>query len=252
MDDLEVLKVLYPVSDLPEDLVVHQQREKLMSFIENNPSNNDQAIAETARSSKRRKVAALVAVPVAAALLAAAGWSVFQSDASEASSFSCETDDVQAALPNFGGSPLEECATLWQSGGMVPGVTTAPSLVACLDGRSSVVVIEGANQSVCESRGMVAWKDQPEYEAAGQSVRKVLESLHDRYNETGNGCATVADWRSGLADQPGTQGWTVKVDQVDPSFTCYWPSSVDPTSRTVTILGQPGDFSISCDPRKGC
>lgn len=204
------------------------------------------------RPARRRRTVALIAVPVASVLLAAAGWAVFHTEAREAVSFSCVTDGVTSVMPNDGTPPLEGCRAVWESGGMVPGVTAAPPLVACLDDGAAVVVIEGDGPNACESAGMGAWTDQPAYEAAGDAVRAVLVSLHDRNIETGNACATVEDWRTGLAAQAGTAGWSIEVDQIEPSRHCYEVSSIDPIARTITLIGSPGDGSIGCDPRTGC
>lgn len=253
MDELDALKALFPPPDPLPAPVVQQQREKLMTFIETTTIGDHHEAARHGRwRSRGRRTAVLVAVPVVTVLLAAAGWAVFGREAREAVSFSCIADGVTSVLPNDGTSPVDACQEVWQSGGMVPGVTTAPPLVACVDGGAAVKVIEGDDTNACELAGMGAWSDQATFEAAGASVRAVLVSLHDRNLETGNGCATVQDWRSGLADQPGTRGWTIDVDQIDPARHCYEVGSVDPTIRTITLIGSPGDSSIGCDPRTGC
>lgn len=223
-----------------------------MTFIESTTAETAAASPPARRRRSRRRTVSLIAIPVASVLLIAAGWAVFHTEAREAVSFSCVADDVTAVLPNDGTSPVEACRAVWQSSGMVSGITTAPPLVACLNDGAAVVVIEGDGPSDCESAGMGTWTDQPAYETAGAGVRAVLVSLHDRYIATGNGCATVKDWRSGLAEQPGTAGWTIDVDQIESSRHCYEVSSIDPTMRMITLIGSPGDYSISCDPRTGC
>ncbi|MGH9186948.1 MAG: hypothetical protein ACRD0U_14200 [Acidimicrobiales bacterium] len=131
-------------------------------------------------------------------------------------------------------------------------MTSAPPLVACVNDRAAVAVIEADGPSACESAGMGEWTEQPDYEALGLAVRTVRSSLHDRYNQSGNGCATEADWRSGVANQPAALEWTINVDQIEPDRHCYDVASIDPTTRTLSIVGVPGDYSIGCDPRTGC
>jgi len=155
-------------------------------------------------------------------------------------------------MPNNGVSPIDQCADIWASGGMVASVTEAPPLVACVEKNGGVTVIEGTGEDACAAAGMAPWAGQPAYEEAGGAVRQVLIAFHDRLKATGNGCATVDDWRGGLADQPGTSGWHIAVNQVEPSRHCYEVGSIDPTSRTITLFGSPGDASIGCDPRTGC
>ena len=201
---------------------------------------------------RRRRALTLIGVPVVAIGLAAAGWAVLHEDAREAASFACLAEGVTAVLPNDGTPPVEACADLWESGGMVQGVTNAPPLAACVDGHSVVAVIEADGVDTCASAGMADWDDQPAYEAVGGAVRSVRTSLHDRFQATGNGCATEADWRSGLAGEPGAEGWKVEVDQVESNRHCYDIGSVNPSTRTLTIIGVPGDYSIGCDPRTGC
>lgn len=135
---------------------------------------------------------------------------------------------------------------------MVEGVTTAPPLAACVNSRSSIEVIVAERPHACEEAGMGEWTGQRDYEAVGAAVRAVRVSFHDRYDATGNGCATEQDWRAALDSQPGAEGWAIEVEQVEPDRRCFDPGSIDPTTRTINIIGVPGNYSIGCDPRTGC
>lgn len=203
---------------------------------------------------RRRRMVALIAVPAATVLLAAAGWVALHDDGTprEASAFTCQSAGSTSVIPNDGRSPLEACRQLWESGAMEPGVTTAPPLVACVFRGLTVSVIEGDGPAACAAAGMAVWAEGAEYEAVGAAVQAVNVSLHDRYLETGDGCATVADWRSGLAAQSATKGWTIEVEQIRPERRCYSPGSIDPTTHTIQLVGMDGNYSIGCDPRTGC
>jgi hypothetical protein len=193
-----------------------------------------------------------LAAPVGVLALAAAGWAIFHNEAHEAVSFSCVTDGVVSVLPNDGTEPVAACRSAWEAGAMVPGVSTAPALVACLDGQAAVAVLEGDGPEDCAAADMGVWTDQPAYEAAGDAVRSALVSFHDRNIATGNGCATVQDWRAELAAQPGIADWKIEVDQIESSRHCYDVGSIDPTVRKISLIGTPGEYSIGCDPRTGC
>jgi hypothetical protein len=248
VDELQALRELYSSPEPPLESVVREQRETLMTIIETTTT----ADQPRPRRSRRRRVVALIGVPIAATVVIAAGWAALREDARESVSFACVADGVTAILPNDGSSPLEACRSLWETGGMVIGSTSAPPLVACVDNRSAVLVIEGASPDACQAKGMAAWTAQAEYEAMGAAVRAARVSFHDRFEQTGNGCATEQDWRSELADQSGAQGWNIEVDQSVPQRRCYDIGSIDPTTRSVTLVAVPGDYSIGCDPRTGC
>jgi hypothetical protein len=246
MDELKALRDLLASPDPPLEAVVERQREKLMTLIDTTTVPTGSTVGP-----RRRRAVALIAIP-AVVLLAAASWAMLREDAHEAAAFSCVADGVTAVLPNDGTPPVEACRHLWEAGGMASGVTTAPPLVACVRNHAAVVVIKGNGAKACESAGMTTWSDQPAYEAVGSALRAVRSSLHDRFARTGDGCATEADWRSGLANQTAARGWTIRVDQIEKSRSCYDVGSIDPAKRTVTIVGVPGNYSIGCDPRTGC
>lgn len=248
MDELQALTELYSSPEPPPESVVQRQREKLMTIIEATRATDRHPPGR----SRRRRVVALIGVPVAVVTLAAAGWAVLRDEAREAAAFACVADDVTSVLPNDGTPPVEACQSVWEAGGMLSGVTTAPPLVACVNDSAAVVVIAADGPNACEAAGMGEWTGQPDYEAVGAAVRAVRVSFHDRYDETGNGCATEQDWRTGLGAQPGAEAWTIDVDQVEPGRRCFDVGSIDPTTRTVTLIGVPGDESIGCDPRTGC
>ena len=208
--------------------------------------------AGDARRKRRRRRIAVVGAPIVVVALAAAAWAVLREDATEATSFACIAPDVVAAIPNDGSSPIEVCRDLWEQGVIVPGASEAPSLVACVDERGMVAVVESHGQETCAERGWALWTDQPAYEAVGRAITVVRTDLHDRFKATGNGCATVADWRDGLANQPDAQDWTIEVDDGSSDANCYDVSTVDPTARRVTLLGARAEYSIGCDPRTGC
>jgi hypothetical protein len=200
----------------------------------------------------RRRVLAIVAGPVAIAALAAAGWALTRTDAREALSLACTTDGVTAVIPADGTPPIDACAQLWSVGAMDPRTSIPPPLVACVDHSGTVTVIEGASEAECDDRGLAAWTDQPAYEAAGRAITAVRVELHERFDETGNGCATASDWQTRLGRHPTTSAWTVTVDATGPDGPCLDIAAADPTTRTITLRPVRGAYSIGCDPRTGC
>ncbi len=251
MDELQALKELFSSPEPPPESVVQRQREKLMTIIEATTAVNP-GPQQRPRRPRRRRAVALIVAPVATAALAAAGWAVLRTEATEAHSFACVTDGVVTILPNDGTSPVEACKSAWESGAMIQGVTTAPPLVACVNEGGAVEILVDHGPDSCDSAGMGEWTGQAEYEAAGAAVRAALVSFHDRLESTGNACATEADWRAALREQTAVHGWTIEVNQVEPDRHCFDVGSIDPTTKTMTLIGHPGDDSIGCDPRTGC
>jgi hypothetical protein len=248
MDELQSLKAIYPEPSPPADPVVQRDRETLMRLIEEATDIGPTGESEHVRGRRAWK---LLLAPPALALLAASGWVVLRHDATQAASFACVADGVTAVLSNDGTSPIDSCRSIWEAGAMHKGVTTAPPLAACVNDGGAVEVITADGPDTCEAAGMGEWAGQPEYEAVGAAVRAARLSFHDRYNATGNGCVTEQDWRTALEDQPGTQAWNIKVNQVKPDRHCFAVGLIDPTTRTITVVGFPGDYSIGCDPRTG-
>lgn len=206
------------------------------------------------RPEPRHRALRLLVVPAATLVLAAAGWVVLRHKSTDAAAFACVADGVTAVLPNDGTSPIEACRAQWESGAMLRGVTAAPPLAACVNDAGAVMVISGEAPDPCEAADMGEWTGQAEYEAVGAAIRAALVSFHDRFNATGNGCATEQDWRRALEDHlgPADVRWTVEVDQVEPDRRCFGVGSIDPTTMTVRLVGHPGNESIGCDPRTGC
>lgn len=206
-----------------------------------------------ARRRRRRRRATVVAMPVVVLALAAAGWAVsLRGHATKAMSFSCESPGVTAIVPNDGTSPIETCRELWESGGMVQGVTTAPRLAACLLDSATVMVVEAEGDDGCAGVDGEPWADQPEYEAIGRAITDVRIGLHERYRKTGDGCATEGDWKRGLASSTAAEGWKIEVERTDPAHRCFDVSEADPTARRIVLLSSADDYSIGCDPRTGC
>lgn len=272
IDELDELREFFASPEPPSEVVVQRHKEMLMNHIESSgdhptdvPTIDEAPLVHTAvrrRSrSRSRRVIAMVAIPVVAVALAAAGWAMTRTDATQAYAYACAADGNVTVMPNYGGSPIQECADEWARGAIEPGVTEAPPLVACVtdanpswwDSDSKVVmVIEGTGDEACARAGMAPWAEQAEFEQAGEAVRSVLISFHDRFKATGNGCATFDDWTDGLAEQSGTRGWDLKQSKTSASNRCYDIDSIDPTTRTISLIAPDGDFSIGCDPRTGC
>lgn len=248
MDELQALNELYSSPESPPESVVQRQREKLMTIIEATRTEDPQLPGR----SRRRRVIALIGVPIAAVALAAAGWAVLQEEPREVAAFGCVADGVTAVLPNDGTPPVEACRAAWESGQMLEGVTTAPPLAACVSASAVIEVIVAEGPDACEEAGMGQWTGQADYEKVGAAVRAVLVSFHDRFDATGNGCATEQDWRAALGRQPGAETWTIDADQVEANRRCFDVGSIDPRNLTVTLIGVPGDYSIGCDPRTRC
>lgn len=201
-----------------------------------------------------RRAVKLLVVPAATVLLAAAGWAALRDEATEAAAFACVADGTTAVLPNDGTSPVEACRAQWEAGNMQPGVATAPPLVACVGDEGAVEVIPAEGSGACDAAGLGEWTRQPEYEEVGTAVREARVGFHDRYQAAGNGCATEQDWRAaldGVLEQAGSP-WRLEVNRVEPERRCFDIGSLNPATRTVVLVGVPGDYSIGCDPRTGC
>lgn len=203
---------------------------------------------------QRRRLAALVALGTVTVGAAAAAAVVGGSEeATQAAAFACVADGVTAVLPNDGTPPVDACASMWEQGSMAEGVAAAPPLVACVNAKGAVEVVTGDGPSSCGDAGLVGpWAEEAEYAQVGEAVRTALISFHDRYQATGNGCATEADWRQALTPALAPTGWNIELDLVEPDRHCIAFGSADPTTRTVTVIGVPDDYSIDCDPRTGC
>jgi hypothetical protein len=241
VDELQALREFFSSPEPLPEPVVRRQREKLMATIASTTANEPPPRGR----SRRRRAVVLIATPVAAAAVAAAGWAVTHHeprDVSDAAGFSCEADGVVSILRNDGTPPVEACRSQWESGAILPDVTTAPPLVACVDG-PKVAVIEADGPNPCDAAGMAEWTGQADYEAMGAAVRAVQLSLPHRYPQPGIGCATEQEWTTGLANQPGAQGWTIEVDPITPDRLCFDVGSIDPATKTITIVGLPGNFS---------
>lgn len=248
MDELQALNKLYSSPEPPPKEVVQRQREILMNTIAAATTPDPQIPSR----SRRRRVITLVAVPVAALSLAAAGWRVLHDEPSQTSSYACLADGVVAVLPNNGTNPIKACRTAWEDGAMVAGVTKAPPLTACIHSGGQVAVIEAKTTDACEVAGMEEWGGQADFETVGAAIRAVLVQFHDRFAATGNGCATEQEWRDALKGQPGMEEWTIDADQIEPNRRCYDVGDINPGDFTITLIGSPGDYSIGCDPRTGC
>jgi hypothetical protein len=251
MDELQSLKELFPDPPPPAEPVVQRQREALMAMIDDA---TDAAAAVRPNRRHRRRVMAMIVTPAAAVVLAAAGWAVLRTEATEATGFVCVADGVTSVIPNDGTPPVDVCRSHWEAGYMVRGVTEAPPLAACVYDSGWVMVIPATGDDPCEGAGMGTWAGQDQYHAVGAAIRGALVSFHDRYQATGNGCASEQDWRNALEDRLGPTGdaWTMEVDEVEAGRRCFGVGSVDPTTMTITLIGHPGDYSIGCDPRTGC
>lgn len=248
MDELQALEELYSSPEPPPESVVQRERQKLMTTI----AATTTAEPEVPGRSRRRRLLMLLGAPVAAVALAAAGWSVLHEEPREVAAFGCVADGVTSVLPNDGTPPVEACRAEWESGHMLEGVTTAPPLAACVSSRGAIEVIVAESPDACEEAGMGEWTGQAAYEAVGAAVRAARVSFHDRYDATGNGCATELDWRTALGARPGAEAWTIVADPVEADRRCFDVGSIDPRDSTVTLIAVPGDFSIGCDPRTGC
>lgn len=223
-----------------------------MTIIEQTTAVNPQ---QRPRRSRRRRIITLICTPVGAAALAAAGWTVLHDEPRKAATFGCVADGVSSVLANDGTPPVEACRAEWEGGNMLEGVRSSPPLAAGINSRALVEVIVAERPDACKEAGMSEWIGQGDYEAVGSVVvRSARVAFLDRYKSTGNGCATEQDWRTALGEGLQQSGitWTVEVNQVEPDRRCFDVGSLDPTTRIVTLVGVPGDYSIGCDPRTGC
>ncbi|HEV2809370.1 MAG TPA: hypothetical protein VGV93_03095 [Acidimicrobiales bacterium] len=250
--DLELLRRLRPPTDGPDRALVQRERNALMAVIQ-------QAPEPTPSHPPRRRRArwTVPGVVLALGVTTAAGWAMVSSDADNTVAFACVADEgrVTSVLPNDGTSPIDACARAWESGSMVQGVTQAPPLTACVSSTGVVTVIEATGEQSCEAARMAPWEDLADFEAVGQAVRSVRVAFHDRHAVTGDGCAEESEWRDLLQAElrdHGTTDWTIEVDQIEPDRHCYDVSDIVPSSRTIVLMGTPGEHSIGCDPRTGC
>lgn len=203
-------------------------------------------------SRTRRRLIGLIVAPIAVGALAAAGWALLRTDATNALSLSCVSGDVTAVIPHDGTPPIQACTELWRNGAMEPDTTTAPPLIACVDDSSTVAIIEGTNPIACQDADLTVWQDQPAYEAAGAAITEARTQLHARFDATGNGCATQDDWQTLLSQQQGTNDWSITTDNTSANSRCFDIGTADPTTLTITLIPVPGDHSIGCNPRTGC
>ena len=254
--DLELLRRLRPPTDGPDRALVQRERKALMAVIQEAP--------EPAPSPPPRRRRARWTVPgvvLAVGVTTATGWAVVSREEADNTvntvSSACVADEgrVISVLPNDGTSPIEACARAWESGSMVQGVTQAPPLTACVSSSGVVTVIEGTGEQSCETADMAPWEDLAAFEAVGQAVRSVRVAFHDRHAATGDGCAEESDWRdllgAELRDQ-GTSDWAIEAYQIESDRHCYDVSEIVPSTRTIVLIGIPGEHSIGCDPRTGC
>jgi hypothetical protein len=246
MDELERLRRQRPDSVPPSDEIKGRARMQLMKAIG----------AETAAPKKagRRRWPLWIGAVAIAAGGTAAGWA-FLREPTHASSFGCVADDVTSVLPNDGTSPLEACKRMWEDGAMTTGVTKAPPLVACVSPDGPVLVIEQKTDRSCEDEGMAPWTEERDYLAVGRAVKSGRIWFHDRSKETGQKCVSATDWRSRLTAELRSEelhGWDIRVDQIEPDRHCYEVAEIDPTKRSIRVIGVPGDESLGCDPRTGC
>ncbi|MCO5312670.1 MAG: hypothetical protein M9952_07005 [Microthrixaceae bacterium] len=249
IDELDAFRAVYATPEPPSDEVRIQQRKRLamMTGPDNTLTSSPAPLATRTRT--RRRVIAVVA-PLAVAAMAAGTWAATRTPATEVISVSCidgtatEPSSV-AVIGNDGSDPVQRCAEVFQ----IP----AEDLQPCVDLNGAVQVIKAAEPEACQAAGLAPWDTRSiDTEAVG-AVRTASISFHDRYNATGNGCATVDDWMSALEPLTSTDpAWTVAVNQVESNRTCYDAGSINPVSRTIELIGVPGEYSIGCDPRTGC
>lgn len=261
MDELQEINDFYSSPEPPSASVIRRQREQLMTTIENATRHPDEQRDEqlggptkASDSSARRRRLLLLAAPVAAIGLAAAGWTAFHSEPTQAAAFTCSSDDNTVVLDNDGSSPLEACRAIWATGTMADGVTS-PDLVECVSEPGSVAVIVREDAGACAAAGMAEWTGQQEYQTVGTAVRDARISFHDTFAASGDGCATVEDWElelGGRLDQV-VSGWSIEATFADPGRDeCFALGTIDPTTDTVTVIGVQDTHSIGCDPRTGC
>lgn len=256
MDELQEINDFYSSPESPSASVIRRQREQLMTMIDNEQAHTDGRTHSPmpASARRRRRKLLLLAAPVAAIGLAAAGWTAFNSESTQAAAFSCQSDDNTVVLDNDGTSPLDACRAIWASGTMAPGVTD-PELVECVSEAGLVAVIVQDDTDACAAAGMSEWTGQQEYLAVGAALRDATISFHDRFDATGNGCATIEDWETelgGRLDQ-GADGWTIEAAFSEPGRDeCFALGTIDPSTETVEIIGVEDSYSIGCDPRTGC
>lgn len=241
MDELHALRSVYTETTAPvPDAVAASARAALDAHV----------VASQVRRPPRRRRFRTVGVIAASAVLAAAGWGVLVDSPRSALTFRCVAGSNSAILANDGSAPVEACAQEWAAGRMVEGTTEAPPLVACVDGTASVAVITGADADACEEAGMRLWEDQERYRDVGNVVREARVAFHARFDETGDGCATDADWEEQLSSLH--DGWALSFDRGGDGRRCFDLASIDLPTNTLRFVGVPGSFSIGCDPRSGC
>lgn len=254
-DELDLVRQVRPGAHGPTPELVARERNALMAIAQG------QGQSGTPASLRRRRLWAVPVVALVVGATAAAGYVVLNREVDHIASFTCQAEGVTAVLPNFGTPPLDACARLWEEGVIVTGVTTAPPLVACITSLGSITVIERKGERACKDADMAPWEDEGDFEAVGTAVRTVLIRFHDRFQATGgfdgggNGCAKETEWRTELGGeltQAGLSQWKIDSDQVEEGRHCYDVGGIDPRTRTILLIGNSSDYSISCDPRTGC
>lgn len=257
-DEIEWVRSIRPEVDGPDPVRVARERSALMATINATRPSTDEPITTTTPASQRtrrpRRWLAATAV-IATGAVAAAGWAVTQRDADDTAAFMCQGRGAMVVLPNDGTPPIDACRSVWAQGSIDPDARSAPPLVACVASTGTVVVIAETGDDTCATNGMSRWKDEADFTAVGAAIRDAKIDLHDRMATTGSGCASVADWRSRIMpslNAAGVDGWTITSDRIEPDRNCFGVASIKPASRTIELIGVPGDHSIDCDPRTGC
>lgn len=258
-DELDLVRQLRPNSRGPSSDLVARERNALIKIAQAPNQRDDSANARHGRSNGR--LWAIPAVVLVAGATAAAGYAVLNDEVSTAAAFTCEAEGVTTILPNDGTSPVEACAQVRISDGIDSDIADAPPLVACVSSRGVVTVIERKGEDACKDADMAPWTDEGDFKAVGAAVRTVLIRFHDRFKATGgldgegNGCAEEAEWRTELGSEltrAGLTAWKIDANQVEEGRHCYGSPGIDPRTRTIVLIGHPGDYSIDCDPRTGC
>ncbi|HEV2809909.1 MAG TPA: hypothetical protein VGV93_05875 [Acidimicrobiales bacterium] len=188
-------------------------------------------------------------------VLAAAGYAITQSDATQPLNIGCyEEANLQSAtfvVAADGRPPTEVCAEMWPDGAGSP----APELVACVLESGAVGVFPGTGDQTCNRLGLATLVD--EYPSdANRDVLVLREALVDRFKE--EPCLErdaahrvvqeelddlgLSDWR--IEDGAGIAG---------EGFSSARPCAglaFDAPAKTVTLVPEasPGDTNRMADP----
>lgn len=238
VDELDLVREAFDLDPVPPGSAPYQAiRARLLD--EDAPV---MAASAGRRWTRRRRLLALLAVPVAGAL-AASGWALANRQASQVTAgigcYASPSLQASAAIVDAtGASPTAVCAQLWQAGAVAGHVTTVPPLTACVLPHGGAVGV--FPDTSCDRLGLQALP--AGYASAAKTYAAMIDRLVDELGQSGATTCVGEGEAVTLVEEAlrdyGYTGWTVGAE----GFTSMTPCAVfdpDPEDHHVTVSGQP-------------